>query len=99
MPTIRFQDAIEGKGFWGHFDGSAPRHVPVGATGTTAGKASISTQSTATPTPDEEKAIEEWERKERAPKLLLTQKLPDGTLMRIHKESMPRRTYARSSWV
>ena len=26
--AVRFQDAVEAKGFWGHFDGSIPRPTP-----------------------------------------------------------------------
>jgi len=29
---VRFQDVIEAKGFWGHFDGSEPRPVVSAAT-------------------------------------------------------------------
>jgi len=32
--AVRFQDAVEAKGFWGHFDGSTPRSVIVSVTAT-----------------------------------------------------------------
>ena len=34
--SVRFQDAIEAKGFWGHFDGSKPRPEPLPAPAPTA---------------------------------------------------------------
>jgi hypothetical protein len=64
---VRFRDAVDAKGFWGHFDGTTP--VP-----------SLST----TPTAAETAAKSQWEKDERSAKSLLTQKLPDSTLMRIH---------------
>ena len=65
--SVRFQDAVEAKGFWGHFDGSDPR------------------PTLSSPATDAEIAEEtQWVKNERSAKSLLTQKIPDGTLMRIH---------------
>ncbi|KAF8809603.1 hypothetical protein BYT27DRAFT_7021819, partial [Phlegmacium glaucopus] len=30
--SVRFQDAVEAKGFWGHFDGTTPRPVAISVT-------------------------------------------------------------------
>ena len=69
--SLRFQDAVEAKGFWGHFDGTEPKPTP-----------GIPSAITA----DERTAIAAWEKDERSAKSLLTQKLPDSTLIRVHKE-------------
>src|ERR1700761_1115632 len=66
---VRFMDAVEAKGFWGHFDGSSPALV-------------ISTESS------ESQKMEklQWDKEERSAKTLLTQKLPDSTVMEIHSK-------------
>jgi len=64
---VRFRDAIEAKGYWGHFDGTTP----------------VPTLSTP-PTMKETTAKTQWEKDERSAKSLLTQKLPDSTVMKIH---------------
>src|SRR6266567_7956404 len=80
--SVRFQDAIEAKGFWGHFDGSEPRPV-------------VSAAATATPVDhDAQTKLAEalamqqlqWDKNERSAKSLLTQKIPDSTLMRVHSK-------------
>jgi len=60
-------DAVNTKGFWGHFDGSAMK-------------------PTASRPPKEEEltAISLWEKNERSPESLLTQKIPNSTLMKVH---------------
>ena len=64
---VRFMDAVEAKGFWGHFDGSSS--LPVTTTDST----------------DAEKAAKsQWGKDERSAKTLLTQRLPDSTVMEIH---------------
>jgi reverse transcriptase-like protein/LTR polyprotein gag-polypeptide-like protein/zinc knuckle protein len=64
---VRFMDAVEAKGFWGHFDGSSPAPV------------------TTIDLSDAEKAAKiQWDKDERSAKTLLTQKLPDSTVMEIH---------------
>ncbi len=67
---VRFQDAVEAKGFWGHFDGTSV--CPV-----------LSTP----PTADETAAKNQWEKDERSAKSLLTQKIPNSTLMRVHSKT------------
>jgi hypothetical protein len=69
--AIRFQDAVEAKGFWGHFDGTEPRPTAVAPT---------------TPTVTEKTTIDAWEKDECLAKSLLTQKLPDSTLMRVRSK-------------
>src|SRR6266850_6489293 len=69
--SLRFQDAMEAKGFWGHFDGTEDKPVPTDANAITM----------------EEKAeIALWDKNERLAKSLLTQKLPDSALMRIRNK-------------
>ena len=68
--SVRFQDAVEAKGFWGHFDGTS----------------TCPTLSTS-PTADETAAKNQWEKDERSAKFLLTQKIPDSTLMRVHSKT------------
>jgi len=67
---VRFRDAVEAKGYWGHFDGTTP----------------VPTLSTP-PTMKETTAKTQWEKDERSAKSLLTQKLPDSTVMKIHMKA------------
>ena len=72
---IYFHDAIEAKGFWGHFNGSLLCPVAISITapdGTT-------TMDTA--------LVDQWEKDERSAKSLLNQKIPDSTLMRIRSKT------------
>jgi len=64
---VHFRDAVDAKGFWGHFDGTTP--VP-----------SLSNPATS----KETAAKSQWEKDEHSAKSLLTQKLPDSTLMKVH---------------
>jgi hypothetical protein len=73
--SVRFQDAIEAKGFWGHFTGKKPIPVPADA---------------ANPTVEETEAITLWEKNECSPKSLLTQKLPDSALMQVQSKKTVR---------
>jgi hypothetical protein len=83
---IRFREAIEAKGFWGHFDGQTKRPVSgtpavVGPDGTTIITPAIGL------TPEEFSAeTTQWEKDERLAKSLLNQKIPDSTLMRIRSK-------------
>ena len=80
--SLRFQDAVEAKGFWGHFDGTTPRPNPVTtATATT----TADDATTVTVTADDTAAITQWDKDKRSAKSLLTQKIPDSALMRIQK--------------
>jgi hypothetical protein len=69
--TVRFQDAMEAKGFWGHFDGSTPCLVPKDAKAVTAKEAAF---------------IEQWDNHDCSAKSLLTQTIPDSMLMCIHSK-------------
>jgi hypothetical protein len=66
---FRFQDAVDAKGFWGHFDGTSV--IPTLSTPPVAAEVAEKTQ---------------WEKDERSSKSLLTQKLPDSTLVLIHSK-------------
>ena len=73
--SVRFQDAIEAKGFWSHFDGTGPRPdaVPTVAVDNEG-------KSTTTPPSDADiAAVDKWDKDERSAKSLLTQKIPDST--------------------
>ena len=74
---VRFRDAVEAKGFWAHFDGSAERPV---AAPPAEGK------PPSPPTAEELAAMARWDKDELSAKSLLTQKIPDSTLMRIHSK-------------
>ena len=82
--SVRLQDAIEAKGFWDHFDGSSTRPeqsytvVVTAADGTQTGGTEV------IPAADLVKSQDQWDKDERSAKSLLTQKIPDSTLMRIH---------------
>src|ERR1700678_291035 len=80
--AVRFQDAIEAKGFWSHFDGTGtrPSAIPVSETGTN-GVVTISP-----PSDGEIAAVDKWDKDERSAKSLLTQKIPDSTLMRVYNK-------------
>ncbi|CAA7259930.1 unnamed protein product [Cyclocybe aegerita] len=97
-PSILY--AVEAK-FWGHFIGTDPCPVPaatptpaptpvtVTASAVTAavvGAVPPTIGATATPTTAEIAAMEKWDKDERAAKSLLTQRIPDLTLMRIHSK-------------
>src|SRR6202522_4191402 len=66
---VRFMDAVEAKGFWGHFDGTST--LPV--TTSESSDADIAAKN-------------QWEKDERSAKTLLTQRLPDSTVMEIHSK-------------
>ena len=89
---VRFKDAVDAKGFWGHFDGSKPRPIP--ETVDVFATAEDGTTMTIPGTPSEEQLakVAQWEKDERSSKSLLMQKIPDSTLMKIHmKESVKER--------
>jgi len=56
--SVRFQDAVDAKGFWGHFDGSEPHPVAV---------------NPGEPTDDETTKLNQWKKNERSAKSLLIQ--------------------------
>jgi hypothetical protein len=67
--SMRFQDAVEAKGLWGHFDGSITQPA-------------ISTP----PAACEEEALAQWVKEDRTAKALLTHRIPDSTLIRVHSK-------------
>src|SRR5882724_13392841 len=67
--SIRFEDALAARDRWGHFDGKVPKPKSAGTT----------------PTADEQKDIDAWEKEERISSYMLSQKLPDSAVMRIRK--------------
>jgi len=83
---VRFKDAIDAKGYWGHFDGSSTH--PVFATPTVVLTEAAETTQTVLGTPGEEQQVKinQWEKNERSSRSLLTQKIPDSTLMKIHSK-------------
>ena len=58
--SVRFQDAVEAKGFWGHFDGSSSRPVAVAVSVT----ATDGTTTTTPPTDAETAAVDQWDKDE-----------------------------------
>jgi hypothetical protein len=65
--SMRFEDAIQAKGLWGHFDSSNA-------------KPTVSSPATA----DKTTALAKWEKDNLSAKALLTHRIPDSTLIRIH---------------
>ena len=80
--SVRFEDVIEAKGFWSHFDGSASRPTADAVTVTDGG----GNITTSPPSDTAIAAVDKWDKDERSAKSLLTQKIPDSTLMRIHNK-------------
>jgi hypothetical protein len=71
--SIRFQEAIEAKGFWGHFDGTSPKP----------------TLTEPPVTGEQNALRNQWLKGERSAKALLTHHIPDSTFIPIHaKESL-----------
>ena len=68
---VRFMDAVEAKGFWGHFDGTST--LPVTTTDSSAADIAAKNQ---------------WEKDEHSAKTLLTQRLPDSTVMSLVKSRL-----------
>jgi len=73
--SLRFEDVVQAKGFWGHFNGTTP--CPAAAI-------------ESAPTADELAAIEKWEKDECSSRSLLTQKLLDSALMCIRTKPLVR---------
>ena len=87
--SVCFQDTIEVKGLWGHFDGFEPHLEPSPATAPTA---TIATAEGARPASIPAAMVSaknlaaqlQQDKNERSDKYLLTQKISDFTLMCIH---------------
>jgi len=90
--SLRFQDAVEGKGYWGHFDGTskrpiAPKPEDLLVTPETAAALVADAPIPAAPSAEDlAAAISQWDKDERSAKSLLTQKIPDSALMRIRNK-------------
>src|SRR5882762_3413480 len=67
--SIHFEDALAVRDHWEHFDGKTPKPTPAGTT----------------PTTDEQKEIDAWDKEERIASYMLSQKLPDSAIMCIRK--------------
>ena len=82
--SVRLQDAIEAKGFWNHFDGSSTRPEQTYTAVVTATDGSTSGGNSIIPDTELAASQSQWDKDERSAKSLLTQKIPDSTLMHIH---------------
>jgi len=89
---LRFQDAVEEKGYWGHFDGTserpaAPKPEDLPAMTAVAGETTTDTPAPTTPSAEDlAAATNQWDKDEQLAKSLLTQKIPDSALMRIRSK-------------
>ena len=88
--SLRFRDAIEAKGYWGHFDGTSkhpitpkPEDLPVKQP---LHQLLMLLIPAAPSAEDLAAAISQWDKDERSAKSLLTQKIPDSALMRIRNK-------------
>ncbi|KIJ22570.1 hypothetical protein M422DRAFT_197022, partial [Sphaerobolus stellatus SS14] len=82
---IRFKDTVSAKGFWGHYDGTTVKPVvtlapPVSSTVAAAAAAAGITLE------DQLLLVAQWEKNERSSISLLTQKIPDSTLMKVYSK-------------
>jgi len=86
--SLHFQDAVEAKEYWGHFDGTTPR--PIVAKPKDAFTAAETTETTATQSvassAEELAAVAQWDKDEWSAKSLLTQKIPDSALMKLRNK-------------
>ena len=90
--SLHFQDAVEAKGYWGHFDGTskhpiAPKPEDLPVTPKTAAAPVADAPVSAMPsTEDLAAVISQWDKDEQSAKSLLTQKIPDSALMCIRNK-------------
>lgn len=96
--ALRFQTVIQGKGLWGHFDGSVLRLVlnPPTQTSSTSSTSTTSpaspkstapaTQAAQTPTVTQE-MVDVWIQNESIARSLLAQRLPDSTLVVVNSQT------------
>ena len=82
--SVRFQDAIEAKGFWNHFDGTIKRPEQTYTPIVTASDGAKTGGDDITPADELAKLQLQWDKDKRSAKSLLTQKIPNSTLMHIH---------------
>ena len=91
--AIRFQDAVEAKGFWGHFDGTKTRPAAAAPVAAPVEGEEAPVVAVAEPPLIADAlalAQKQWDKDELSAKSLLTQKIPDSTLMRIHTKKTVR---------
>jgi len=87
--SLHFQDAVEAKGFWGHFNGTTPRPDVSKPKDSPAALSTTEAPATAPqtgPSAEELALVAQWEKDERSAKLLLTQKIPDSALIKIRNK-------------
>ena len=85
--SLHFHDAVEAKGFWGHLDGTSTRPINSTIPGTMTPGGSVATAEKPAMTPEElAGAQSQWVKDGRSAKSLLTQKIRDSTLIRIHSK-------------
>jgi len=85
--AVRFQDAVEAKGFWGHFDGTKTRPAAAAPVAAPVEGEEAPVVAVAEPPLIADAlalAQKQWDKDELSAKSLLTQEIPDSTLMRIH---------------
>ena len=83
---IRFRDAVEAKGFWGHFDGKTKLPV-LGTPAVTDHDRKLITPATGLSPEEFSAETIQWEKDKHSAKSLLNQKIPDSTLMRIRSKT------------
>lgn len=79
--SVHFQDAVEAKGFWSYFDGTSPCPTADAVSVTNPADGTVKVTP---PSNDDLAAVDKWVKDERSAKSLLTQKIPDSTLMHVH---------------
>ena len=82
--SVCFQDTIEAKGFRNYFDGLLTRPEQTFTAIVTADDGTTSGGTPVTPANELTTSQNQWDKDERSAKSLLTQKIPDSTLMCIH---------------
>ena len=95
--SVCFQDAIESKGFWDHFDSSTTHPEQSYTAVVTAVDGNTTGGTEVIPAADLVKSQDQWDKDEHLAKSLLTQKIPDSTLMCIHtKKTIVKRWKSRA---
>ena len=82
--SVHLQDTIEAKGFWNHFDSSSVCPEQEFAKIITAVDGTVTGGTEIIPADELTASQRQWDKDEHSAKSLLTQKLPDSTLMCIH---------------
>ncbi|TFK43040.1 hypothetical protein BDQ12DRAFT_575539, partial [Crucibulum laeve] len=85
--SLHFQDAVNAKGFWGHFDGSNP--CP------TLTSLSVPLHNSPALSKTDREVITKWDKDKQSARSLLTQKIPDAALMLVHNLSTVHQRWAK----